>query len=47
MLSKEKGFVWEERSKKMTEELFCKLDELKYTIKFKSYEKVISCLLIK
>ena len=31
----------------MTEELFCKLDELKHTLKFKSYEEVISYLLTK
>ena len=31
----------------MTEELFCKLDELKYTLKFKSYEEVISYILTK
>ena len=31
----------------MTEELFCKLDELKHTLKFKSYEEVFSYLLTK
>ena len=31
----------------MTEELFCKLDELKHTLKFKSYEEVILYLLAK
>ena len=31
----------------MTEKLLCKLDELKHTLKFKSYEEVISYLLTK